>query len=87
MNNKEKIKRDFIGGTVDIDNLIYYIKRMKDNLILTKDTTLITEMLELTIEEIKFLKVEFEERYTEIKNLKERIKELNKYNRFEIMDI
>ncbi len=36
---------------------------------------------------MELLDIEFKEKDTEIKNLKEKIKELNKYNRFEIMDI
>ena len=36
---------------------------------------------------MELLDIEFKEKEKEIKKLKEKIKELNKYNRFEIMDI
>jgi len=71
---------------LDIDQFIYRLEKIKDSPILRNNIILREKWLKEIIMEMKEIKVEFKKN-TEIKNLEKRIEKLNKYTKFEIMDI
>jgi hypothetical protein len=80
MNNKDKIRRDFIGE-VDIDLFISILEKIKNEFNLKrsrknrqKEIMLRKEWINHLIKELNEIKINFEEKNTEIKELNEKIK-------------